>query len=113
IREVMERIRAYSWPGNVRELENTLERSVLFCKGSELTHLELDERQNVQASCGDWTRFKQQILAEAELSYLSQALQTHRGDVKQVAAEMGITPRAVYGKLKKNRIDIGKFRKEG
>lgn len=109
-REVMSRIRAYPWPGNVRELENTLERSVLFCKGDELTQLELDEKQQTFLPFGHWAGFKQKVLADAEQAYLRQALQNNLGDVKQVAAEMGITPRAVYGKLKKYRIDSVKFR---
>ncbi|MGR8935083.1 MAG: sigma 54-interacting transcriptional regulator [Gammaproteobacteria bacterium] len=110
-REVMGKIRAYPWPGNVRELENTLERSVLFCRGSELTHLELDEKQQPPTSAtGDWRTFKQQVLAEAEQTFLYRALQTHHGDIKRVAADMELTPRAVYGKLQKYRIDAGKFR---
>lgn len=109
-RAVMDQIRAYHWPGNVRELENTLERSALFCKGSELTHLDLDGKQKTPSPCGDWTEFKQHILAEAERTFLSQVLQTHKGDIKQVAAEMGITTRAVYGKLKKYHLDAGRFR---
>lgn len=108
-REVMGQIRGYHWPGNVRELENTLERSVLFCKGNELIHLELD-RKNRSDAVADWNAFKQHTLAEAERNFLSQALQTHKGDIKQVAAAMGLTPRAVYGKLKKYRLDARKFR---
>ncbi|WP_332881509.1 helix-turn-helix domain-containing protein [Methylotuvimicrobium alcaliphilum] len=37
-------------------------------------------------------------------------MQSHRGDVKQVAAAMGLTPRAVYGKLKKYGILSGQFK---
>lgn len=109
-RGVMEQIRAYSWPGNVRELENTLERSVLFCTGKELSHLDLDGKPALPEINSSWPEFKRQILAEAEITYLSKALRTNRGDVKKVAEEMGISTRAVYGKLKKNKIDLGKFR---
>ena len=108
-REVMGQIRAYNWPGNVRELENTLERSVLFSKGTELTNLELDQKSQA-LPVNDWSALKQNTLADAEQEFLNQALQTHRGDVKLVAAAMGLTPRAVYGKLKKYRIDAAKFR---
>lgn len=108
-REVMGQIRAYPWPGNVRELENSLERSVLFCKGGELTHLELD-RQPDTAAGNDWNAHRQSLLAEAEQGFLRQAMQTHRGNVKQVAEAMGLTPRAVYGKLKKYGISSGQFR---
>lgn len=108
-REVMGQIRAYVWPGNVRELENTLERSVLFCKDSELTRLELDQKSIVTTG-NDWSAQKQNILTDAEQAFLKQAMQTSRGDVKQVAATMGLTPRAIYGKLKKYGINSGQFR---
>ncbi|MGR8978600.1 MAG: sigma 54-interacting transcriptional regulator [Gammaproteobacteria bacterium] len=109
-REVMVKIRSYLWPGNVRELENALERSVLFCKGNELTHLELDEKQKAPLSGVDWNIYKQNTLSEAEQNFLNQSLLMHRGNIKKVAAEMGITPRAVYVKLKKYGITAGRFR---
>ncbi|TPQ24603.1 helix-turn-helix domain-containing protein [Methylomonas koyamae] len=96
-------------PGDVRELENTLERSVLFCKSSELTRLELD--QPASAAVGsDWNDRKHNLLKDAEQAFLQQALQSHHGNVKQVAEAMGITPRAVYAKLKKLDIKPGQFR---
>ncbi|MDD2738602.1 MAG: sigma 54-interacting transcriptional regulator [Methylomonas lenta] len=107
-REVMQQIRGYNWPGNVRELENTLERSVLFCKGSELTQLDLDRKPSTTTV--DWNEYKQQILAEAEQAFLKQTMQTYHGDVKQVAAAMSLTPRAVYGKLQKYSISASEFR---
>ncbi|MDD2761749.1 MAG: sigma 54-interacting transcriptional regulator [Methylomonas sp.] len=108
-REVMGQIRAYPWPGNVRELENTLERSVLFCKGTELNRLELD-RQLMTATGDDWNAHKQNLLSDAEQVFLKQALQNHRGNVKQVADAMGLTPRAVYAKLKKYGLSALRFR---
>ncbi|OAI17381.1 Fis family transcriptional regulator [Methylomonas lenta] len=107
-REIMQQIRGYNWPGNVRELENTLERSVLFCKGSELTQLDLDKKTTTTTV--DWNEYKQQILAEAEQAFLKQTMQSCRGDVKQVAAAMSLTPRAVYGKLQKYSISPNEFR---
>lgn len=108
-REVMSQIRGYAWPGNVRELENTLERGVLFCKGVELTRLELDNKPT--ATPVDWNSHRQQILTAAEQDFLKQALQTYQGDIKQVAAVMGLTPRAIYGKLQKYQINPSEFRK--
>jgi len=108
-REVMSQIRAYTWPGNVRELENTLERSVLFTKGNELTRLELDAKP--AATAQDWNAYRQQILADAEQVFLKQTLQTHHGDIKDVASAMGLTTRAVYGKLKKYRMSASEFKK--
>lgn len=108
-REVMGQIRAYAWPGNVRELENTLERSVLFCKGTELTRLELDQMP-VAIAGRDWSAHKQTLLQDAEQDFLKQTLQNHQGKVKYVAEAMGLTTRAIYAKLKKYGINPGQFR---
>ena len=108
-REIMTQIRAYPWPGNVRELENMLERAVLFCKESELTQLELDLKPSSQAG-EDWNCYKQQILNDAEQTFLKQVLQTYRGDVKQVAEAMSLTTRAVYGKMQKYGISASQFK---
>jgi two-component system, NtrC family, response regulator AtoC len=35
--EAMRWLRAHPWPGNIRELQNTMERAVLLCEGSEIT----------------------------------------------------------------------------
>lgn len=108
-RGVMQKIRAYHWPGNVRELENVLERAVLFSSGSEIAQLDLE--LSSQAAVGDnWRDIKEGIVADAERNFLQASLRLHRGDVKKVAAAMELTPRAVYGKLKKYGMDAGQFR---
>jgi transcriptional regulator with PAS, ATPase and Fis domain len=109
-REVMQKIRAYSWPGNVRELENILERSILFATGKEMTELDLplpDKAKNVE----QWKDIKEQALAKAEQAFLESALKQHQGDIKKVADEMDITPRAVYSKLKKYGVNLVDYRK--
>ncbi|MGR9046259.1 MAG: sigma 54-interacting transcriptional regulator [Gammaproteobacteria bacterium] len=108
-REVMQQIRQYTWPGNVRELENVLERAVLFAGGEEITQLE--SGLVCAAPPGEaWKDVKDTVLANAELAFLRDALRRHHGDVKKVAELMVLTPRAVYGKLKKHQIDVRQFR---
>jgi len=99
-REVMKKIRAYSWPGNVRELENVLERSLLFTTGNEITLLDLDGENKFHAT-NTWQELKEQAMASAEKNFLQATLIRCQGNVKKVADEMDISPRAVYGKLKK------------
>jgi len=107
--EVMRKIRHYPWPGNVRELENVLERSILFCHDQELTCLDLDWRGDA-SHLNNWQTIKELALADIEQNFLAKALRQHQGDVKKVAADMGLTPRAVYNKLKKYRMNPGGFR---
>lgn len=108
-RGVMQMIRAYHWPGNVRELENVLERAVLFASGSEITQLDL-EMPSLEAEGDNWRGIKEGVVADAERNFLQASLRLHCGDVKKVAAAMDLTPRAVYGKLKKYGMDAGQFR---
>lgn len=37
----MRALRSYAWPGNVRELRNVIERSIVLCRGEEITTAEL------------------------------------------------------------------------
>lgn len=111
-REVMQKIRAYSWPGNVRELENVLERSLLFTTGQEITALDLDIA-TTSDSIETWQDLKEQAIANAEQAFLKTALTQHQGNIKDVADSMGISTRAVYGKLKKYAINLGQYRNTG
>lgn len=106
----MQKIRAYPWPGNVRELENILERSLLFTSGSVMTEPDLEIPTNTN-NVDDWRGVKENTAAKVELSFLESALKQHQGDVKKVAENMGITSRAVYGKLKKYDIKPTEYRK--
>ncbi|NOQ34730.1 MAG: AAA domain-containing protein [Methylococcaceae bacterium] len=108
-RDVMQAIRGYHWPGNVRELENTLERNLLFAQGNEITALDLEASHPV-AQSDNWKHIKERAVNEVEKTFLENALQHYQGDVKQIAANMEITPRAVYAKLKKHELNAVKFR---
>jgi len=108
-RDVMRKIRAYPWPGNVRELENSIERSLLFTRGSEITELDLE--MPPQSTGADALKdLKDNALGRVEQDFLETALKQHQGDIKKVAENMGITSRAVYGKVKKYEIKLADYR---
>jgi DNA-binding NtrC family response regulator len=110
---VMAEMRGYDWPGNVRELENVLERSVLFAQGNELTRIDLEEPADASELfplC--WKDLKRQVIAQAERGFIEQALRRFQGDVKQVAALMELTSRAVYMKLREYHISPKCYRGE-
>ncbi len=106
--DVMQKIYAYQWPGNVRELENTLERSLLFTLGTEITELKLDNKPKLKAV--DWKQQKDQAMAEVEQAFLKASLQQYQGDIKEIAAHMELSTRAVYNKLKKYGINPDEYR---
>lgn len=101
-REVMLQIRAYSWPGNVRELENTLERSLLFTKGLEITELMLD-LESSKCKADNWKQLKAQAIDNVEQTFLKNALQEYRGNISEIATRMELSTRAVYNKGGSNK----------
>jgi two-component system response regulator HydG len=108
-REVMQKIRAYPWPGNVRELENTLERSLLFTQGVEITELMLD-LESPKCKANNWKQLKAQAIDDVEQAFLKEALQEYQGNISKIAACMEISTRAVYNKLNKYQINPDPYR---
>ncbi|WP_198244868.1 sigma 54-interacting transcriptional regulator [methane-oxidizing endosymbiont of Gigantopelta aegis] len=109
-REVMQKIKAYHWPGNVRELENTLERSVLFAHGEEITDLKLDIDTSALPLPLELKKLKQQSITEIEVRFLQDALKYYRGDIKKMADFLEISTRAVYQQLKKYQLNAEDYR---
>jgi two-component system response regulator HydG len=105
----MQKIRAYPWPGNVRELENILERSLLFTNDKEMTVLDLELPAKTK-SLEQWRDIKEQAITRVEQAFLENGLKQHYGDIKKIAENMGMTTRAVYGKLKKYNIKLTDYR---
>ena len=113
---------AYDYPGNVRELRNVLERASLLCDGDRIQpeHLPIEvqagwqgalDRSDHRASApGNESGYGNQpqhegspTLAELEDTALRQRLAVHRGNRKSLAAELGISERTLYRKLKSLR----------
>jgi two-component system response regulator HydG len=108
-RKVMQKIHTYPWLGNVRELENMLERSILLTIGKEMTELNLPisiETKNIN----EWKELKEIAISKAEHAFLDDSLKRNNGDIKKVADEMGVTTRAVYGKLRKYNLHLTAYK---
>lgn len=110
-REVMQKICTHHWPGNVRELENTLERSLLFAKGPEITELDFGSSEP-DWKMKNWKILKENAIAQVERAFLKSTLLQNRGDVKKTAAIMELTTRAIYDKIKKHDLCLADFRGE-
>ena len=68
---VFEKLVSYSWPGNVRELANTINRSLILCKGEVMT-----EREIVFDVEGEATSFANEEELENNLSKMLDPLLT-------------------------------------
>jgi len=95
------RLVAYDWPGNVRELENSVERAVIICRGTQLTTADFfppnrtsnaKSPQPISASISDVERI--QIL---------KVLEQQKGNRTRAAKILGISIRTLRNKLNEYR----------
>ncbi|MBX9835475.1 MAG: AAA family ATPase, partial [Burkholderiaceae bacterium] len=111
-------LQAQDYPGNVRELRNLLERTALLCDGDtlEAAHVQqalLSGRRPAaglpgRARVGEAASWGQAAITPApgalqamERAGLQQLVTNHRGSRAELAAQLGISERSLYRKLKK------------
>lgn len=112
----------YDFPGNVRELRNVLERASLLCDGEMIqpAHLPAEVQDAAGRSTGKVGAGETAVpvrpaapkpaspgasatLSEIEDAALRERLTHHRGNRKALAAELGISERTLYRKLRSLR----------
>ena len=100
----------YGWPGNVRELENAVERSVVMCKGRELSLADIPPATkntgdvSVLAASPDSTSVPSGYrvgitLADMERDMILRTLETEGGNRTTTAQKLGISVRTLRNKL--------------
>ncbi len=93
----------YEWPGNVRELRNVIERAVLLCTKNEISptdlHLVSTDLPNTSADYSEnWT------LTEIERYHIQRVFERNEKRRDATAAELGISVRTLYRKLRRYNI---------
>lgn len=120
--DALEAMVAHDWPGNVRELVNAVERGMLLSEGEELARAALPPE--VVAGAGSAARAKpaapdtgatlkqvrEAAVAAAEEAYLRALLAEEEGSIQRTASRAGISPRALYDRLKRYAIDKAEFK---
>jgi DNA-binding NtrC family response regulator len=93
----MEALTAHAWPGNVRELENTIERLVVFCRGSRIDAVDLPATLAGKPTTAPQALFDDlPPLDELERRYLVHVLEQVGGNRTRAAEVMGIDRRTLY-----------------
>ena len=104
---VLDALSTHDWPGNVRELENTIERLVLFNRGSVIEPADLPA-----AVLGATPSLEQRLFAdlpaleEVERRYLLHVLEAVGGNRTRAAEVLGIDRRTLYRMAERFGIDI-------
>jgi two-component system response regulator AtoC len=106
----------HSWPGNVRELRNAVERSLLTCRGLEITPEDLPDMVREGGVRGGVPEVGETVdlddrgldawLEAAERRLIVQALDRCQGVQAQAARLLGITERSLWHRVKKLDIRV-------
>ena len=100
----------YDWPGNLRELRNVIERAVILAGAGTITREELHvpatgPSRAVTTDSHPGANPDATTLVEAEVRLIRDALEKAGGNKSKAARLLGITRRALYGRLERYGID--------
>ncbi|MYL84122.1 response regulator [Desulfovibrio aerotolerans] len=118
-REGMQLLFAYDWPGNVRQLANLLERAAIMSSGEVLTAQEISRALDApvrqqpaeagvclpEAVAGNL----RDTLQDMERNMILAALQKAGGVQKDAARSLGVSPKNLWNKIQKHRIDPAEY----
>ena len=96
-KSAIQKLKKHSWPGNIRELKHTIERIVILSENLQITSNDIFFKNNNTANLKNDT-----TLDEMEKSMISNALNSHNGNMSAAAKQLGITRQNLYNKTKKN-----------
>jgi DNA-binding NtrC family response regulator len=108
----MEALTAYDWPGNVRELENRVERATVVADDEIVDVVDLP--RSASRSGGESPFFAmpdepvgdlEEAVGEFEKGIILAALERNGFRQNKAAAELGVTERSMWYKIKKYGID--------
>jgi len=106
--DAVARLSAYTWPGNIRELRNVLERATILRPHGVLEAADILITDAAAAGGAPAPAATSTLnLAEVEQDLIRRALDAAGGNKSEAARLLGITRRALYGRLERYGIDPG------
>jgi DNA-binding NtrC family response regulator len=103
-------LKNYPWPGNVRELENVLLRARVIFSGKII------EAEGVERLLGEETFRGRQVVRRAgrpprEIGRedLLRTLEEARGNKREAARRLGVSPATMYALLRRHHVEAGRF----
>ncbi len=121
---------AYNWPGNARELRNVIENAVVFAEGNLITedilpaylkkngpvqNVSFYDRKPPEMSSDEIMRgvtleearkYNQKASAEMERDEIVRLLDEFKGNISDVARNMGAARSTIYRKMKNYKINV-------
>jgi DNA-binding NtrC family response regulator len=91
----------YPWPGNIRELQHVVERSVLLAQQEAILEADLQLAAQAAPAHAAAGELAQMTLEQAEVWFIQQTLDRHRGNANDAAKALGLSRSALYRRLGK------------
>ncbi len=103
-REALEALKGYAWPGNVRELKNAVETLAILAVGPLVAAADLPPslRSAAAKTGAPWEGRPIARLEQIEEEYIAYALDRCGGNKSQAARLLGIDPKTLHKKLRKD-----------
>ena len=111
--EALHKLMAYEWPGNVRELEGLILRALVLTTSATLQSEDINLPQQSLRPMQENTLLRQAkttIIQNFELSYLTNLLATHRGNITHAAMAAGKQRSTLQRLLRKYSLNPNSFR---
>ena len=98
----LESLQSHSWPGNVRELKNVIQRAFILAEDELVPELPGEPRIPEAGGMGSPSQSASPrgTLADIERKVILSTLQRNGGDKRRTAAELGISLKTLYNRLK-------------
>ncbi|WP_084612676.1 sigma-54-dependent Fis family transcriptional regulator [Pseudogulbenkiania sp. MAI-1] len=108
----MESMLRHYWRGNVRELEHACETAMILCDENILTkrHLPQSVRCTPEDETHEIIKKEYESLDENFKKWLLQAIETHNGNLSEIAKINKISRSTLHRKIKELNIDVKSFR---
>ena len=122
-KKTLEKLSSYTFPGNIRELRNIVEQAILLADETVIYESDLpdldDDFTGEDLSPVANSKYARKVdvkglakpaseimtLEEAEHAYLAEVYDTFKGDINQLADQLGVSTRTLYRKLNKAGIN--------
>lgn len=93
--EALNRLQKLSWPGNIRQLEHVVEKALILSDGDVLGNEDFDIYEDAVNREGD----SGSTLEEIERNAIKRAIKENKGNLAEVARQLGITRQTLYNKI--------------
>ncbi|HTT03436.1 MAG TPA: sigma 54-interacting transcriptional regulator [Steroidobacteraceae bacterium] len=117
-RDALQRLLSYPWPGNIRELRNVIRTALAICEGGVVRHIDLP--REIRDEALEWVAGSQpgaagamsggmappNPLHMAERAALLRIIEDYRGNMTQVAAQLGMSRNTLYRRIKRHGIPL-------